>query len=43
MPRPRTAYVKKLKERRCARCGSKLNSQRKRCKRCGQGAKRLVA
>ena len=33
--RPRTQFVKTLKERRCGKCGAKLNTQRIRCKRCG--------
>ena len=33
--RPRTQFVKSLKERRCGKCGCKLNTQRIRCKRCG--------
>jgi uncharacterized OB-fold protein len=32
--RPRTAFVKKLKARRCGKCGGKLNNQRTRCPRC---------
>jgi uncharacterized OB-fold protein len=38
--RPRTAYVKKLKARRCSKCGAVLNRQRVRCKRCGAAQKR---
>ncbi|RMF99552.1 MAG: 50S ribosomal protein L40e [Planctomycetota bacterium] len=34
--RPRTAFKKALKERRCPKCGAKLNTQRTRCKRCAQ-------
>jgi len=32
--RPRTEFVRTLKERRCPKCGAKLNRQQKRCKRC---------
>jgi predicted RNA-binding Zn-ribbon protein involved in translation (DUF1610 family) len=32
--RPRTAFVMKLKARRCPKCGAALNEQIKRCKRC---------
>jgi hypothetical protein len=32
--RPRTRFVMKLKNRRCAKCGAKLNNQVKRCRRC---------
>jgi len=32
--RPKTSFTRKLKERRCPKCGSKINSQRVRCKRC---------
>ena len=32
--RPRTKFVMQLKNRRCPRCGAKLNNQVKRCKRC---------
>ena len=32
--RPRSKLVKSRKERRCNKCGAKLNSQRTRCKRC---------
>jgi predicted amidophosphoribosyltransferase len=32
--RPRTKLVKARKDRRCSKCGAKLNSQRKRCKKC---------
>ena len=32
--RPRTKFVMQLKERRCPKCGAKLNNQVKRCKRC---------
>jgi len=35
--RPRTAFVLKLKSRRCPNCGAAVNSQRKRCKRCSAG------
>jgi len=34
--RPRTDFTAKLKERRCPKCGSKINSQKVRCKRCHQ-------
>jgi hypothetical protein len=34
--RPRTAFVMKLKSRRCPKCGAKLNNQHTRCKRCHQ-------
>ena len=32
--RPRTKFVMKLKERRCPRCGGKINRQQTRCRRC---------
>ncbi|HEX4144603.1 MAG TPA: hypothetical protein VHY91_13945 [Pirellulales bacterium] len=32
--RPHSSFVKQLRERRCGKCGAKLNPQRKRCKRC---------
>jgi len=32
--RPRTAFVMKLKARRCGKCGAKLHPSRTRCKRC---------
>jgi uncharacterized OB-fold protein len=32
--RPRTSFVKKLKARRCHKCGGKLNPQKVRCSRC---------
>ncbi len=38
--RPRTEFVKKLKERRCPKCGAKLNSQRIRCKKCSKATPR---
>jgi hypothetical protein len=38
--RPRTKFVKKVKSRKCAKCGSLLGSQRVRCKRCSQPAGR---
>lgn len=34
--RPRTARKMKLKNRRCPKCGCKLNPLRKRCKKCAQ-------
>jgi hypothetical protein len=34
--RPRTAFVKKMKARRCRKCGGKLNTQQVRCKRCSE-------
>jgi len=36
--RPRTAFVHKLKARRCSKCGAKLNNQRTRCRRCHAAA-----
>jgi len=38
--RARTAFVKKLKERRCSKCGAKLNTQQVRCKRCSNAQPR---
>ena len=32
--RPRTKFTMQLKNRRCSKCGAKLNNQKKRCKRC---------
>lgn len=32
--RPRTPLVLKRKARRCPKCGTKLNNQRRRCKVC---------
>lgn len=32
--RPRTKFVMELKQRRCGKCGAKLNRQLKRCPRC---------
>jgi hypothetical protein len=32
--RPRTKFVMELKDRRCPRCGGKINNQKTRCKRC---------
>jgi len=32
--RPHTKFVNQLKARRCAKCGTLLGTQRKRCKRC---------
>jgi uncharacterized paraquat-inducible protein A len=32
--RPRSALVKRRKDRRCGKCGAKLNNQQVRCKRC---------
>jgi hypothetical protein len=32
--RPRTKFTMKLKNRRCAKCGAKLNNQVTRCRRC---------
>lgn len=32
--RPRSEFMKALKDRRCGACGAKLNNQVKRCKRC---------
>jgi hypothetical protein len=32
--RPRSAFVMKLKTRRCGKCGAALNEQAKHCKRC---------
>lgn len=32
--RGRTKFVKKLKDRRCAKCGGKLNRHQTRCGRC---------
>ncbi len=34
--RPRTAFVMKLKRRRCPKCGGKINNQQTRCRRCNQ-------
>jgi hypothetical protein len=34
--RPRTPRGKKMKERRCPKCGKLINRQRKRCKTCHQ-------
>jgi hypothetical protein len=36
--RPRTKFTLKLKARRCAKCGGKLNNQVKRCRRCSAAA-----
>jgi hypothetical protein len=33
--RERTPRGRKMKRRRCSKCGCALNRQRKRCKRCG--------
>jgi len=38
--RPRTKFTKQLKERRCPKCGAKINNQRTRCKRCACGLNR---
>jgi hypothetical protein len=38
--RPRTKFVMQLKERRCPKCGAKLNNQVKRCKRCHEVQKK---
>jgi hypothetical protein len=32
--RPRTKFTMQLRNRRCPKCGAKLNNQVKRCKRC---------
>jgi hypothetical protein len=32
--RPATKFTLQLKNRRCAKCGAKVNNQVKRCKRC---------
>lgn len=32
--RPRTKFTKLLRNRRCPKCGAKLNNQVTRCKRC---------
>ena len=32
--RPRSKFVKKLKNRRCGKCGAKMSLGRVRCKRC---------
>lgn len=40
--RPRTSHVRKLKARRCSKCGGKLNSQQVRCRRCHAVAGRPV-
>jgi ribosomal protein L40E len=32
--RPHSAFVQKLKARRCSKCGAKLNPQKTRCRRC---------
>jgi uncharacterized OB-fold protein len=32
--RPRSKFVKKMKARRCTKCGAKLSTFRVRCKRC---------
>lgn len=32
--RERTRFVKQLKNRRCPKCGCKLNRQQTRCRRC---------
>jgi rubredoxin len=34
--RPATKFTMALKNRRCPKCGAKLNNQVKRCKRCTQ-------
>gem|GEM_PF-1091643 len=34
--RPRTKFYHILHNRRCPKCGAKLNTQRTRCKRCAQ-------
>ena len=40
--RHRTARAKKIKARRCPKCGRKLNNQIRRCKSCHQQVLRLV-
>jgi uncharacterized OB-fold protein len=40
--RPRTARAKKIKARRCPKCGRKLNNQLRRCKACAKQVLRLV-
>lgn len=32
--RPRTAYKKKLRNRRCTKCNAKLNNKLTRCPKC---------
>jgi hypothetical protein len=32
--RPRTKFVLQTGDRRCAKCGAKVNNQRVRCKKC---------
>jgi hypothetical protein len=38
--RPRTGFVMQLKNRRCSKCGAKLNRQLKRCSRCSSAQAR---
>jgi hypothetical protein len=38
--RPRTKFVMQLKQRRCPKCGAKLNNQVNRCKRCHEAQKK---
>jgi len=41
--RPRTAFKKKLKARRCGKCGAKVNTLVTRCKRCSAALSRPKA
>jgi hypothetical protein len=40
--RERTRRTRKLKQRRCPKCGCLLNKQRKRCKKCHHVPRTLV-
>jgi len=34
--RPRSKFVLEVRDRRCPKCGAKINNQRVRCKKCSQ-------
>ncbi|MDD4267886.1 MAG: hypothetical protein PHO07_06140 [Pirellulales bacterium] len=38
--RERTKFVKRLKARRCPKCGAKLNRRQVRCHRCSEPQRR---
>lgn len=40
--RPRSKFVLEVKDRRCPKCGAKINNQRVRCKKCSQALTRPV-
>jgi predicted amidophosphoribosyltransferase len=40
--RPRTKFNLETKERRCPKCGAKVNNQRVRCKKCAGELSRPV-